>query len=78
MTITDAQRALPDELLTPTAASEFLKITVVTLQRWRTEGCGPPYCKIGRRVTYRRSDLNEFVNGRVVQSTAQTRSGVHQ
>ena len=33
-----------------------------TLQRERTIGSGIPYHKIGRRVFYRRSDIEEFLS----------------
>jgi len=31
-----------------------------TLQRWRSEGSGPTFIKIGQLVRYRQSDLEEF------------------
>ncbi len=33
-----------------------------TMQWWRTSGRGPKYLKIGRRVFYRKSDLEAFIN----------------
>ena len=32
-----------------------------TLARWRSEETGPPYCRIGRMVRYRQSDLDKFL-----------------
>ena len=32
-----------------------------TMQRWRLEGVGPTYFKIGRLVRYRQVDLEEFM-----------------
>ncbi len=31
-----------------------------TLQRWRQEGKGPPYVKLGRRVAYRLADIEAW------------------
>ncbi len=33
-----------------------------TLQRWRTEGKGPPSTKIGRKVFYELNDLQEWID----------------
>jgi hypothetical protein len=38
-------------------ASMWLRVSVVTLARWRIEGCGPPFRKFGRRVIYALADL---------------------
>jgi len=43
--------------LTAAEAAHFLRISSVTLSRWRIEGCGPPYRKFGRRVVYAVDDL---------------------
>lgn len=46
-----------------------------TLQRWRTEGIGPPYVKVGpRRVGYRIEDVDRWLAERVVTSTAAART----
>lgn len=43
-----------------------------TMQRWRLEGVGPAFVKIGPRlVRYRRSELDAFLDGRVCQSTSE-------
>lgn len=51
------------ELLPPKKAGAFLgQIPPTTLQWWRTKGRGPRYIKLGRKVYYRRSDLEAFIN----------------
>ena len=35
-------------------------ISFRTLERWRWEGIGPAYLKIGGRVVYRLEDIEEF------------------
>ena len=38
-----------------------------TLASWRCEGRGPAFIKIGSRVAYRGSDLNEWLESRTVK-----------
>ena len=47
------------------AAAELTGISKVTLERWRTEGEGPPYVKLGRLVKYRRVDLDAFMEAHI-------------
>ena len=49
-------------------------LTEPTLQRWRTEGVGPPYSKLGpRRVAYDLGLVNAWLADRTVNSTAAAR-----
>ncbi len=48
---------LVDEL----TAAAALNMHPRTLTKWRWEGKGPPYCKIGRSVRYSLTDLETFV-----------------
>ena len=42
-----------------------------TLSRWRSDGTGPAFVRIGRRVLYRGTDLNAFLEAnRVEPATA--------
>jgi hypothetical protein len=43
--------------LTASEVAALLRISPVTLSRWRIEGCGPPFRKFGRRVLYSHGDL---------------------
>jgi hypothetical protein len=62
-----------DPLVAEAAAAAFLAVSPKTLRKWRIYGCGPAYCKIGRRVVrYRRSDLEAFVHTRMRTSTSAT------
>jgi len=45
-------------------ACEILGKSPITLQRWRTNGYGPPWGKNGNRIVYRRSDLYDHMLGR--------------
>jgi len=42
-----------------------------TLQRWRLEGVGPKFLKLGRLVRYRKSDLESWSDAQLRSSTSQ-------
>ena len=50
------------------AADEAMRFigTVGTLSVWRRRGLGPPFFKIGRRVFYLGSDLNQWCDSQRV------------
>ena len=52
----------PGPLLTESEASSLLAVSVHTLRQWRMRRWGPAFCKIGRVVRYRRSDLDDFIS----------------
>jgi hypothetical protein len=41
-----------------------------TLAKWRIEGGGPPFTKVGRMVVYDIRDLRAFVDARKPRSTS--------
>ena len=45
-------------------------ISTRTMQRWRLEGVGPSFIKLGRMVRYRKSDLDVFIEAHVYTSTS--------
>ncbi len=47
-------------------AAAYLSVAVQTLQKWRSSGGGPPYAKIGRRVVYRLTDLERWLESRLI------------
>jgi excisionase family DNA binding protein len=55
------------ELLDTDPAAEYLGVKGHTLEVWRTSGrYGLPFIKVGRRVKYRRADLDRFLTARTV------------
>ena len=48
-------------LLTEKEVQELYKLNVKTLQRERFNGSGIPYIKLGRRVRYKVSDINAYL-----------------
>lgn len=49
-------------------AATYLNLSPGTLEVWRSLGKGPRYCKVGRRVVYRREDLDSFLASRTVET----------
>ena len=54
------------------AAAYLGPVTQRTLQDWRTNGVGPAYSKLGRRVCYAIEDLDAFVARTRVEPKAMT------
>ena len=60
-------------LLDTTQAAKHLNIRPQTLNRWRHEGNGPPFVKIGSLVRYRQQDLSIWIGTRVRKNTVQNK-----
>ena len=60
-------------LLDTRAAAEYLALSPRTLEKWRSVGTGPAFCRLGggvRGVRYRVADLDAFVAARTVGGAA--------
>jgi hypothetical protein len=62
------------ELLSTKSAARYLSdpsypLAFRTLERWRLEGKGPKFVKVGRKVFYRRQDLDAYLESRLCQVT---------
>jgi excisionase family DNA binding protein len=58
-------RDLVRDLVTEQEAAEILKIAPGTLSVWRSTGrYSIPFIKVGRRVRYRRADLDAWLESR--------------
>ena len=53
-------------LLTETEAADHLQCTIACMRRWRREGRGPQFAKLGRLVRYRPEDVDEFVRREII------------
>ena len=49
------------DLLTLTEAAELLRAAPTTLRYCRSTGTGPASAKIGRRIAYRRADVEAWI-----------------
>jgi hypothetical protein len=60
-----------ESYLTPRDAALYLRSSASTLAKLRVYGGGPIFCRIGRAIRYRRSDLDEFMAASRVRSTSE-------
>ncbi|WP_188302211.1 helix-turn-helix domain-containing protein [Streptomyces sp. CBMA123] len=51
----------PALLHTADEAAAILKVSPATLRRWRREGTGPAYVRVGGRIGYRHQDLADYL-----------------
>jgi len=66
-----AQEIAMDPTVTDTVGAALRTgLAVPTLEKLRCTGGGPRYCKLGRSVRYRISDLDEWVASHVVRDTS--------
>jgi len=58
------------ELLTPDELSSELGVAKRTLDQWRCYGRGPAFVRVGKRIRYRRQDLDAWLAEQVVTPAA--------
>lgn len=63
-----------NEYLTEKETSEIFNIPCKTLQRWRSRGGGPRFCKPMGSIRYRRSEVEKFFSDHEYHSTSEYRS----
>jgi len=67
----DAAPPQAPDLLDTEPAARYLGVKGHTLEIWRVTGrYGLPFIKVGRRVKYRRTDLDRFLTANTVGSAA--------
>jgi len=59
------------QLLNQSEAAKLMKLSERTLERLRLQGGGPSYVKCGRSVRYRLSDVEKWIEARVIGSTSE-------
>lgn len=53
---------------TVSEAANYVGVAKSTLDKMRQEGRGPRYVKLGTRVYYRGPDLDQYLEGRIVET----------
>jgi excisionase family DNA binding protein len=48
------------DVLTTAEVAELLRLNPQTLWKWRRDGTGPPWFRVGSGVRYHREDLQEW------------------
>ena len=64
-----------DTFLTQDEAAKRLRLSPRTLERMRLNGDGPRFIKAGRRVLYRNSSLEAWVDDRTFVRTSEIGAG---
>ncbi len=57
-------------LITSKTARTRLGVGDVTLWRWRKEGTGPRWCKMGARIMYELHSVNEYIEQRLQEHSS--------
>lgn len=60
----------PSPYMPQDLAADFLGLSPRTLERFRVEGRGPSFLKLGRRVVYSREDLVKWAEAQRRSSTS--------
>lgn len=55
-----------DPLLSVEEAVAYLRLSPSTLARFRKENARPNYIKLGRRVLYRKSELDAYIDANLI------------
>lgn len=55
----------PDDLLTTADVAQRLDVHEVTVRKWRCDGTGPPYTRLGGCVRYLRRDVEAWIEENV-------------
>jgi hypothetical protein len=58
-----SEARLLDDYLSEEQAAAEINVKARTLQRWRSNGCAPPYIIVGRVPYYRRDAIAEWLRG---------------
>ena len=58
-----------DDLMTLAETAAYLRTPVATLRYWRHLGLGPAGFRLGRRVIYRRDDVDRWLTERQAAET---------
>lgn len=53
-----------EEYLTIDEAAVYMRTPVETLRKWRSQGTGPAAAKLGRKLVYRRSEIDQHIRNR--------------
>lgn len=50
--------------------ADYLGVPIETVRQWRYSRTGPPGFRLGRRVKYRRSDVDAWIEDRITEENA--------
>ena len=58
-------------IVDPAKAGKYVGLSVQYLAKLRCYGCDPAFLKLGRRVRYRKADIDSWLNEQIRTSTSQ-------
>ena len=53
-------------VMTEPETAEHIGISLSGLRKWRNDGRGPAYVRLGRLIRYRRTDIEEWLEKRMI------------
>lgn len=56
------------DILSVKEVSDEYRINMNTLAKWRSERRGPRFIKVGRKILYRRDDLEDYFNSHIQET----------
>lgn len=59
------------ELLSPDELAASIKMSKRTLAKWRCNGRGPEYVRLGHAVRYRQQDVDAWLEAKVSKNSAE-------
>ena len=59
------------ELLTPDELAAGLKMSTRTLAKWRCNGRGPLYVRLGHGVRYRKQDVADWLKAKISRNSTE-------
>jgi len=68
--VPSSRRIDPPKVVAASEAARLVGLSTSTLAKLRLNGNGPVYCKLGRRVLYRPTDLEEWLQSRITRDTS--------
>jgi hypothetical protein len=68
----------PDEFLSPKQAGGYLGVSKSFLDKLRVYGGGPRFLRFGRKILYRKSELNVWAGQRCFSSTSEYTASLDQ
>lgn len=59
---------MAEKLITPKELADLVRSNENTLAYWRHMGTGPRWAKLGRRIVYRESDVQSWIDDQFAAS----------
>jgi len=76
LTTTALANAGDDRLYTTKDAARYLQASHRTMEDWRLKGRGPRFSYAGKRVVYRRSELDAYLAARTFGNTKEAKAAL--